>query len=130
TCVIADINVKNHTLEYSSAGHPPQILLREGNTDLLHKTGAILGLKKDFVYYSEKVKLKPSDRIYLFTDGIYEQFNATKNEFGEARFLNSIVLSSFLSPENQISKVQNDLNLFLQGASIQDDFTLIVVEVV
>ncbi|EMJ92807.1 trifunctional serine/threonine-protein kinase/ATP-binding protein/SpoIIE family protein phosphatase [Leptospira alstonii] len=129
TCVVADINVKNHTMEYSSAGHPPQILLREGQTDLLHKTGAILGLKKDFVYYTEKVKLKSGDRIYLFTDGIYEQFNAAKNEFGETRLLTSIDASSFLSPEDQVSKIQKDLNLFLQGAPIQDDLTLIVVEI-
>lgn len=129
TCVVADINVNDYTLEYSSAGHPPQVLWRDGKADFLHKTGAILGLKKDFIYYSENVELKPEDRIFLFTDGVYEQFNSNKNEFGEERFLDSIHSSSLLNPEEQISKMQKDLNLFLQGAPIQDDFTLIAIEV-
>ncbi|KWV22528.1 trifunctional serine/threonine-protein kinase/ATP-binding protein/SpoIIE family protein phosphatase [Leptospira interrogans] len=129
TCVVADINVNDYTLEYSSAGHPPQVLWRDGKADFLHKTGAILGLKKDFIYYSENVELKSEDRIFLFTDGVYEQFNSNKNEFGEERFLDSIHSSSLLNPEEQISKIQKDLNLFLQGAPIQDDFTLIAIEV-
>ncbi|EMO02752.1 hypothetical protein LEP1GSC116_3748 [Leptospira interrogans serovar Icterohaemorrhagiae str. Verdun HP] len=43
--------------------------------------------------------------------------------------MDSIHSSSLLNPEEQISKMQKDLNLFLQGAPIQDDFTLIAIEV-
>ncbi|PJZ53502.1 trifunctional serine/threonine-protein kinase/ATP-binding protein/SpoIIE family protein phosphatase [Leptospira adleri] len=129
TCIVADINVKTHTLEYSSAGHPAQILSRNGNFELMHKTGAILGLKKDYEYYSEKIKIRTGDRIFLFTDGIYEQFNSGKSEYGETRFLGSIRSSDLSTPEIQLSKIQNDLDEFLQGSPIQDDLTLIVIEI-
>ncbi|TGK20391.1 trifunctional serine/threonine-protein kinase/ATP-binding protein/SpoIIE family protein phosphatase [Leptospira stimsonii] len=129
TCIVADINVKNHTLEYSSAGHPAQILLRDGQFELMHKTGAILGLKKDYEYYSEKMKIRTGDRIFLFTDGIYEQFNSIKNEYGETRFLQSIRSSDLSTPENQLARIQNDLDEFLQGSAIQDDLTLIIIEI-
>ncbi|AOP33559.1 ATPase [Leptospira tipperaryensis] len=129
TCIVADINVKNHTLEYSSAGHPAQILLRERNAEWMHKTGAILGLKKDYEYYSEKIKIRTGDRIFLFTDGIYEQFNSSKSEYGEARFLESIRTSDLSTTESQLVRIQKDLNEFLQGSPIQDDLTLIIIEV-
>ena len=128
TCVIIEINPLTKKLYYSSAGHPDMILLHKDNHDLLHRTGKLMGW-----FYSEyKTEVRDfstDSRIYLFTDGIFEQFNLNLEEFGEDRLLKVLVEKQNTPLVKVVDEVDKQLKAFLDKSSIQDDITFIGIEI-
>jgi predicted ATPase/serine phosphatase RsbU (regulator of sigma subunit) len=126
SCVVVDIDTNNCSLVYSSAGHPSQILSKSGVIQELKKTGALLGLKQGIEYQSEYVQYNRGDRLYLFTDGVYEVFDSTRSEFGEDRFYKLLEQTEPLLPSEQIVSIQNHLIEFQGNGEFEDDLTLLV----
>jgi sigma-B regulation protein RsbU (phosphoserine phosphatase) len=61
------------TLAYASAGHHPATLVRaDGTRESLGVPGLMIGVIPDNPYTAEAIKIKPNDRLYLFSDGLYE----------------------------------------------------------
>ena len=76
TIWVGCLHLPSGELRYASAGHPYAILTRNGQEmqTLGNQTWPIgFGVGKN--YQSEKVFLASGDRIYLFSDGIYEVFS-------------------------------------------------------
>ncbi|WCL50122.1 trifunctional serine/threonine-protein kinase/ATP-binding protein/SpoIIE family protein phosphatase [Leptospira sp. GIMC2001] len=130
SCVVMDIDVKNLDVKYSSAGHPAQILLQDGKAIEMKKSGALLGLKKDMDYELISMKLQPDDRIYLFTDGVYEIFNDERIEFGEDRFYELLLASYKQKPADQILTLENALIHYQGNGEFEDDLTLLAIQLV
>jgi sigma-B regulation protein RsbU (phosphoserine phosphatase) len=59
-------------LTYISAGHVDQYLVGDNGIRTLSSNGTVIGLFDNVCFYSEKVTVCPTDRLYLFTDGIIE----------------------------------------------------------
>ncbi len=70
------LNLKTLQLNFSSAGHPPALVLRNnGITNEVLRVGNknfFVGGLSDSEYDSDTVTLKPEDSILLFSDGVYE----------------------------------------------------------
>ena len=67
-------NCRSGELSYSSAGHPPPVILRQdGEREILDKGGPIIGLGGVLPYEEGRSRLGPGDRLYLYTDGIFEK---------------------------------------------------------
>ncbi|HNM02577.1 MAG TPA: SpoIIE family protein phosphatase [Leptospiraceae bacterium] len=129
SCFVVDINPKKQTLVYSSAGHPAQLLLKSnGETEHLNKTGRIIGMKGKAVYKNEKIGFRPGDRLLLFTDGVFEEFNESEEEFGEERLLESAKASSMKPVSEMLESINHSLEEFLKSAPKQDDITVIGIE--
>ena len=65
------------TLRYSSAGHPPPIVVRgageqRGKAEPLPAVGCPVGILPDFLYESKECTLAGPARLFLFSDGAYE----------------------------------------------------------
>ncbi|MCB1176067.1 MAG: SpoIIE family protein phosphatase, partial [Leptospiraceae bacterium] len=126
TAIIIDIDVKNHKINYVSAGHPQGILLKNGKLDkFLKKTGKLIGIENDVFYNSVKFDFFPGDRIFIFTDGIFEEFNTEYEEFGEKRLYEEFEKNSNLNIFDSIQNVQSELNKFIMGKEMEDDITVI-----
>ena len=125
-----DIDVKNMEVKYSSAGHPAQILLQDGKAIEMKKSGALLGLKKDMEYEIISMSLSSEDRIYLFTDGVYEIFNDERIELGEGRFYDLLLESYNQLPAEQILTIENALIHFQGNREFEDDLTLLAIQLV
>ncbi|HMZ58800.1 MAG TPA: PP2C family protein-serine/threonine phosphatase, partial [Leptospiraceae bacterium] len=129
SCFVVDINPKKQTLVYSSAGHPAQLLLKSnGETEHLNKTGRIIGMKGKAVYKNEKIGFRPGDRLLLFTDGVFEEFNESEEEFGEERLLESAKASSMKPVSEMLESINLALEEFLKSSPKQDDITVIGIE--
>lgn len=68
---------RNRTLTYCSGGHPPALLLSalSVRSRLPVELGAgsfAIGMFPEVEYASEVVTLSPGQRLYLFSDGVYE----------------------------------------------------------
>lgn len=77
-------------MKLANAGHPHPLLLRKGGAveEVLvgaDGSGPALGMIPDERYQSVTVPLKPGDRVFVFTDGLYEAADATGEEFGHQR---------------------------------------------
>jgi sigma-B regulation protein RsbU (phosphoserine phosphatase) len=62
-------------LAHASGGHPPAVLLPAAtpNTPLqLNSINAIIGAMPGLPFKSERVPIAPGDRLYVFSDGVYE----------------------------------------------------------
>lgn len=66
-------NKSTRELVYSSGGHPASVLVREGS-DLqrLATPGMIVGGMPGLTYNTETIKIEPGDKLYVFSDGVYE----------------------------------------------------------
>ncbi len=76
TIWVGALHLPTRRLRYATAGHPAVVLTREGQP--LQHIGAKtwpIGFGIEEVYASEEISLLPGDRLYLFSDGIYEVFS-------------------------------------------------------
>ena len=88
TAWVGEINVETGRVTYVNAGHNPPVVRRGGAVAYLRgKPGLVLGALAGVPYRSCELSLAPGDAIYLYTDGITEQPNASGELFGEARLL-------------------------------------------
>lgn len=90
-------NFSTCQLKYSSAGHPPAILMRlDGNNDieLLQTHSPLLGMMPDMIYHSQACSLPRQSRLYLLSDGAYEIQKTDGSMLDFREFLNLLVKST------------------------------------
>ena len=75
-----------HLLRYASAGHPGSILVRSDTSSVvLGGKSCPIGFSPEEVYVTESVSVHAGDRLYLFSDGIYEVMNTHGKILGRKR---------------------------------------------
>ena len=86
SCFYSDLDVSRRTLTYTNAGHNPPFLMRRNDECIrLDDGGCVIGAFVDSSYTQREVQLNEGDRLLLFTDGVTEARNESKEEFGEER---------------------------------------------
>jgi serine phosphatase RsbU (regulator of sigma subunit) len=74
TMVLARYNPRERKLVWAQAGHPPPLLLRDGEARFLKRpTGMLLGAVENPPFQEGECLLEPGDRILLYTDGLIER---------------------------------------------------------
>lgn len=116
--------------EYASAGHnSPVLVRRDGETNLLETGGPALGVLADATYATGKVRLQAGDSLVLYTDGVTETMNRSRQEYGEQRLVEVLRRHRFGDPQKIVDAILADLNGFRNGVSQQDDQTMLVLKV-
>ena len=126
TAAYAHLDAGYSELSYAAAGHPPMLLLREGQVSRVEENGLILAFLSSAIYTSTKRPLLKGDRLLLYTDGIVEAANADEEEFGHDR-LSSLLQRSVNMPAEEAADLI--LNTVRGWSSRQaDDFTVLVCD--
>lgn len=74
TMVMARSRPQAHRLTWVRAGHPPPLLVRDGEASFLSQPeGSLLGVVTDSAYGQTVIDLRPGDRLPLSTDGLVEE---------------------------------------------------------
>jgi sigma-B regulation protein RsbU (phosphoserine phosphatase) len=116
TIVYITIDYAKGCLFYSSAGHPPLILIgQNGSLRMLDVHGPVIGTGSVHSYPSQKVQLKSGDKVILYTDGILDYSNAMGEFYGKERLLK--ILGQFADSPVQIlmDMVQESVESFAGG---------------
>lgn len=128
SCIVVDIDLNNNLIKYSSAGHPNQYIIREDKLDALSSTGSIVGSIPNFKYKMNEIPFSPNNKLILFTDGLFEQFNQEGEEYGESRLKKLIDNNKGKDLTNIPDIVLEELDLFMMESELNDDITVICVE--
>ena len=126
---IVDINLKENKITYASAGHPEQVLVSGKTIELLKKTGRLIGVIPETKYNEVELKFSKGDRLYLFTDGIYEEFNAKDEIYGEEELYDILKSNNHNPVKENIEFIISDVKEFMGSRPQDDDITIIGIEV-
>jgi sigma-B regulation protein RsbU (phosphoserine phosphatase) len=128
TVFYAVLNLRTGILEYCNCGHnAPFQLLSSGETRSFPATGLPLALFADRNPAMASVTLSHSDTLVLFTDGVTEAMNLSKEELGETAFTETLVSSRDRPVAEIISRIFSTVDSFSQGAEQTDDITCIAI---
>ncbi len=131
TCFMILID-DEYKITYSNASHQKAILLRtsENRIERLDTNGLFIGAIEDAkeTYEEKTSKLNYGDRLILFTDGIPEATNANKEDYSNERFERIILENKNLDLREFTNSIIDDLQNFTSGSQIQDDITLLIIE--
>jgi serine phosphatase RsbU (regulator of sigma subunit) len=108
------------TFEYVNCGHVQPMLANTSGVKRLENANMVVGLIEEAMFSSERLQLKPGDRIVLATDGVTEAESLNGEFFGEDRLEAALEGSTI---EGVLSKVEK----FMAGALPNDDFTMLEV---
>ena len=116
---------------YASAGHSPTLLWQKKTKQCLRldPEGLIIGVKKDFPYEQESLKLEEGDVLLLYTDGLIEAENGMNELFGEERLAALLSEQCHLPAQELISHIVKQVRLFSGHHGFQDDVSLVVMQV-
>ncbi|MEQ9363072.1 MAG: SpoIIE family protein phosphatase, partial [Leptospirales bacterium] len=125
------LDLNTGLLRHASAGHLPPLLVRaDGSLEVLEAAGMLLHPLIAPNSESVEVRLRPGDRVVMYTDGITETENRSGGLFGEDRLRELVVELRELDPEEMLREIFQYARLFSGNdqAPLFDDFTLLAFE--
>jgi sigma-B regulation protein RsbU (phosphoserine phosphatase) len=127
TCVLMDIDTAKGNIVFASAGHPDQMLLKEKKIHELPRTGKLIGFVNNASYEEVQYEISVGDRILLFSDGIYEEFDTENQEYGDERLFELVENNVSLPMKDMLSMVLDNVMYFINSdrPNLNDDVTLI-----
>jgi serine phosphatase RsbU (regulator of sigma subunit) len=135
TAFYAVVDVGTGELRFANAGHPSPLFLNWNQRSIqpLKKYdpshGPALGLFERSVYPLCRMNLAPRDVLMLFTDGIYEVYDAAGEEFGQQRMLEYIRHHMDLSSDKLFDGLLEESQRFSGNREFEDDVCLASVEI-
>ncbi len=123
------LDVDQGLLTYSSAGHPPPVLVRSnGSTETLNHRGPSIGIGCDETISQQSIKLQTGDKILLYTDGLIENRNSAGVFFGKQRFYEIVNKCRSQSVQKIVESVYATTKEFRQQAKPEDDVSILGLE--
>ncbi len=136
TLVLAIIDTQANTITFSRAGHEPALLGKVNNDHLkvekLRGNGMALGMVPsdlfEEVIEDQTCAFEHGDMLVLYTDGVTESQNQSKEEFGLDRLCEKLEGAKEKSPRSFNSSLMSSLEAFSSTSSDRDDLTLLTVK--
>lgn len=130
TMVLSVLDTRTGRFWFTSAGHPPPIVLR-GEQVIPHEcTGGFPIAILDGVDYEDVViQLAPGDRVFLYSDGLPEQSEpAAKELFGNDRLVSLLQEHHRTAPDAAVGQIIDAVARWGKETSFADDVSLVLIE--
>jgi sigma-B regulation protein RsbU (phosphoserine phosphatase) len=128
TALYGVLNTETLELTLATAGHPAPLLLREQTMTEVPVEGALLGVFDHENYTASTVKLRPGDRLLVYSDGVEVAFGediaAQKGQWRDELFGRRS-----LSAEDLVLSFAAQLDREAGSLQPRDDLTLLVLEI-
>lgn len=127
TFVVIVIDLATNKLTLVNAGHPPPLLCRAGSRTVQELGGEEVGPPLaviDYPYEGYEWEAHDGDCLMVYTDGVTEARNRSREFFGQERLL-SVVQNSERDPVAAGTAVLQAVNRFAGGRPASDDITLV-----
>ena len=114
-------------VEYVSAGHLPLLHLSPSGVHSRESTGVPLGMFNCTEFHVCELQLAPGDKLFLYTDGLTEMFNAKGDEFGVRGVQALARRHAAATPQGVLDACLAEARQFAASAKQSDDLTLLVL---
>ncbi len=113
-------------LTYTNAGHPPPILIRNGEAQCLETNGMVVGAFPFAEYGESRIALQSGDLLVCFTDGVTEPENEYGEMFGEQGLTDVLLKNAWRKPGDIIDAILSAVGEWTHSPEPQDDMTLLL----
>lgn len=129
--LVVDFDFHQSLLRYAGAGVQNQIIQKKNSEIfILENTGPIIGILEHYRYGIFETKVESGDRIFLFTDGLFEELNEADGMQAWSELSSMVQQTKDLHFEEIVPSIQSMLFEKMNKTSWKDDSTLILIEVV
>ena len=121
-------------LIYSSAGHPPAVLVTgtdsgEGHSVKQLKTSSLpIGMLPDTRFSNQRCDIGEMSTLYVFSDGIYEIQQPDGGIWGLDNFVELLADDQILIQEKGLDHILNYVKQLNFGDALDDDLSLLQIE--
>ncbi len=129
---LCKIDLHNNIIELATANHVLLVYSHnmmhvvEGNYESI---GGIFSMRKAPEFKNVSIPIEPRMRIYMFSDGIQDQFGGPKNEkFTRARLEKLLLDTTSLPIKEQGKKVEQEFTVWKEGKAQLDDVLLLGIQ--
>ena len=123
-------DLENRSLTYSSAGHPPAILLTSSQDDdekRLKTQGVPVGMFPDIKYINSTCEIAANSSLYLFSDGIYEIEQQPNCRWGLERFI-SLLKRYQQTPQRDLQRLLQYVRTWHPNFQFEDDLSILQID--
>jgi sigma-B regulation protein RsbU (phosphoserine phosphatase) len=130
TILLGIIDLRTGDLSYANAGHdPPYLKCKDGSLGSLdERHGPVIGAMDGVVYGEGRADLSRGDQLLLFTDGVTEAMDETRQLYSRERLTRMLSARDFESVEALVRATVDDVWRFQGDAEQADDVTVLAVE--
>jgi sigma-B regulation protein RsbU (phosphoserine phosphatase) len=126
TMVYGVFNKNTRVLKYSSAGHPPPIMISGKEIRPLDSGNFIVGGVKDMIYNFSSVNIPHNSSIYLYSDGIYE-VPISEDEMLTTNDFLKFLKGKKKDDDKEIEEWYSYVSSLNSSKSLLDDFTMLKI---
>ena len=120
------LNLYSGHMHFCNAGHNAPILLSESVERLKVLPNLPLGVMPEMQYVEEDCYLPAGSSIFLYTDGITEAENSSREQFGERRTIET--LDPALGVKENQERILAGIEDFVGTAERSDDLTMLIIQ--
>lgn len=130
TLLIASIFPVSRTVKIANAGHCYPLLYHDDRkiVETLIIKGMALNISDDLQCEERTITMQPNDCLVLYSDGVDDAQNITREFFGADRMVNVIQSHGQSSANTILQKIIDEIELFSKGVSQFDDITLLILK--
>lgn len=137
TMMLGVLDISNGCLRFCNCGHNAPVVrrIKEDGTCKVSfekvETNIAVGIFEGFPYRAQETVMKPGEALFLYTDGITEAENTTKELYGDDRLLEALAAArndSMQTAKDYVEYVYRNVKSFSGAASQSDDITMVMIE--
>ena len=129
TLCYAMFEFKKHQVTFANSGLPFPVRYSNGRAEQIQMPGVPLGSFGSSQYDDFQVPLAPGEIYVLCSDGIFEAFNESGQEFGAERVIDIIERNATRSSKEIVQEMFAAVQMFCGDAPQSDDRTVVVVKI-
>ncbi len=121
---------QNRSLTYSSAGHPPAILLPPTNRELeqrLKTPGVPVGMFPNIQYVNASCEIAANSSLYVFSDGLYDIEQKPNTYWGLERLID-LLKKHQKTPERDLKHLLQYLRTWHPNFQFEDDLSILQID--
>lgn len=129
TAFVGILDLNTGRLEYCNAGHNAPVLMDLSGVKYMDvEPNLALGLFEGFPYRAQSCTLEKGNTIFLYTDGVTEAENISKELYSDGHLLEVLGKNNGGEPVQITGVIVNDIERYSQGAEQSDDITILCLK--
>lgn len=129
TIVYGVLDLLSGDVVLTQAGHPSPLLVgRDGSVSVVGEGGFVVGLFPDADYEAVRLRLRPGERLVLYSDGVVECRSPQDELFTQDRLTELATSTHQLSLDVSLRALEERLRHWSEGPAFDDDVSVLIIE--